>query len=279
MNSIYVAWQNEGTREWVPVARLSRLGDQYELRYTRGAERAVGFSGLGRMNHLATVYKSNSLFPFFTNRLISKSRPEYAQYLHWLGLENTPDHDPLEVLALTGGIRATDSFEIIPRPEIRDEGLTLDFFTRGLRHQYLPASPHETLREGAPSYLMLDLQNNFDPMAIAIRSQDPKLLLGYVPKYYSKRLCEKLREAAQDVKATIKRFNPEAPLDMRVLVRVSIKNFRAQSFYDSETDFDVWDQTDRLTRDRDAMKRATGALDSVVAPRDPNVVSSELLGK
>lgn len=47
------------------------------------------------MQDFSKTYTSNTLFPLFKNRLLDKSRPEYAEYLTWLGLssESTTDMD------------------------------------------------------------------------------------------------------------------------------------------------------------------------------------------
>ena len=172
MKQLYVAWQDEESREWIPVAILQKSETEYQLQYTRGASRCASFSGLGRMTALDKVYYSKTLFPFFANRLISKSRPEYKSYFEWLGLDAATD-DSMSVLSITGGIRATDSFELVATPKTGVGEFSLDFFSRGLR--YLPPlafSTVEALKTGSRLYLMRDIQNLKDPGAIAIRTED-----------------------------------------------------------------------------------------------------------
>lgn len=221
MSRLFVAAQNLETREWVPVAELRERNDGYELRYTNGAARLSGFSGLGRMQALDKVYHSKTLFPFFANRLISKSRPEYRDYLRWLGLDASPKN-PLEELAITGGVRATDSFELLAPPRYEDGVLKLTFFPRGLR--YLPQSAIEHLStqvEGSAVFLMRDVQNSKDPKALAIRTENPyPTLIGYVPRYYCEGFCRLLDISPTDVKLKVRRVNPDAPLDMKILLSV-----------------------------------------------------------
>ena len=38
------------------------------------------------MRNLHEIYKSPDLFPLFANRLISRKRPEYKDFLRWLDL-------------------------------------------------------------------------------------------------------------------------------------------------------------------------------------------------
>ena len=73
------------------------------------------------MKNFDSVYESNNLFPVFSNLILSKSRPEYKQYLDWLGLERE-DVNPLKLLAVSGGIRETDSFELFACPERTTDG-------------------------------------------------------------------------------------------------------------------------------------------------------------
>lgn len=222
MKRLYVASQNELSREWVPVAELRQLSDGYELRYTRGAQRLPGFSGISRMQGLDKVYYSKTLFPFFSNRLIPKSRPEYASFMRWLGLDSMPS-SPMEMLALTGGVRATDGYELVAPPRTSGGKLELDFFPRGLR--YLPP-PALVLAletpEGEEVVLMKDVQNKQDAGAIAIRSENPyALLLGYVPRYYCLGLNRLLDSPDVRLTGRLHRVSPDAPLDMKVLIRLS----------------------------------------------------------
>jgi len=241
MKSLFVAWQNEATREWVPVAKLSKFQDGYELRYTKGADRAVGFTGLGRMLSLNEVYHSTELFPFFANRIISKSRPEFQSYQRWLGLEEQPVDDPLAILGVTGGLRATDSLELIPEASVNGEVITLDFFARGLRHHFFPSDFNELVREGSKAYLLQDLQNQFDGSAIALRSDEPKALLGYLPRYFSKAVSKELARAPDHVNVVLRRINSDAPLDMRLLFRLTVTNTQSHSLFDHDEDFQTRD--------------------------------------
>lgn len=105
MTQLYVAWKQPDSGEWIPVARLARTtSGSYRFNYTQGAYRASDFFPFSGLERMDVVYESATLFPMFSNRLISKSRPEYADYLRWLGLAGG-GKDPMAMLALTGGIR------------------------------------------------------------------------------------------------------------------------------------------------------------------------------
>ncbi len=86
------------------------------------------------MLDMGVVCLSNELFPLFSNRLLPKSRPEYRDYLKWLGLDENKT-DEMEMLARSGGQRATDTLEIVPCPEpSANNSYEVYFFSHGLRH-------------------------------------------------------------------------------------------------------------------------------------------------
>jgi HIRAN domain len=96
------------------------------------------------------------------------------------------------------------------------------FFCHGLRYVDQAATARiGTMNVGDPLFPMYDIRNPADTDAVAIRSNDPSMLLGYVP-----------RPLARDVRACIdqvplsrvdfrvRRVNLEAPLQFRLLCRL-----------------------------------------------------------
>lgn len=222
MNTLFVAWKQPDSREWIPVAKLERRENRYFFSYTRGVYRAKSFQPFSRMDRLDAVYESSSIFPLFANRLISKSRPEFKDYLRWLGLTSMQD-DELSMLALTGGIRGTDSIELFQPPAISETGeYKVEFFVRSLSHFPKQAITHiANFAPGDKLFLMRDCQNDFDPLALAIRSGNPPVLVGFCPKYYAQDLGELLSKSGRDMEIKVKCVNADAPLNMRLLCSVS----------------------------------------------------------
>jgi hypothetical protein len=222
MNTLFVAWKQPDSGEWIPVAKLERRNDRYLFSYTRGVQRARNFVPFSRMDRIDVVYESSSIFPLFANRLISKSRPEFHDYLRWLGLTSTED-DTLSMLALTGGIRGTDSIELFQPPSISEAGeYRVEFFARSLSHLSKDAIAHiANLSQGEKLYLMRDCQNDFDPLALAIRSGTPPVFVGFCPKYYTRDLGELLLKSKGEMQVSVKCVNVDAPLNMRLLCSVS----------------------------------------------------------
>lgn len=238
MKTLYVAAQNFLTREWIPVAELAEQSDGYVFRYTKGAARLPGFTGLGRMQALDQSYYSPVLFPFFANRLIPRSRPEFRDYLRWVGLDTSPS-SPMELLAITGGVRATDGYQLIAPPRTDENGLKLEFFARGLRH--LPAEVLNLLyskKVDEQVFLMKDIQNDKDQLALAIRTADPMpMLVGYVPRYYCNGIVRLLDLSCAKVNIKIKRINSDAPYDMKLLLSVEASPPNGFGLMDDVTDF------------------------------------------
>lgn len=222
MKALFVAWQNPNTRAWVPVGRLTHENGVYKFVYTRGAKEAEGFTPFGRMVNLDASYVSDVLFPLFANRVLPKSRPEYGDYLRWLGLSERA-HNELEVLARTGGLRATDTLEIIPCPEpTKDKSYEVYFFSHGIRHLSLKDQERvNELNAGAQLYLMQDLQNEHDAMALLLRTNDPVAVVGYCPRYYSGEFSKLLTSVgSKDVRVTVEQVNPDAPMQLRLLCKL-----------------------------------------------------------
>src|SRR6266404_1740606 len=89
---LFVAWQSPTTRLIHPVGRLIRRDDLnlYEYCYIRRAHSAVGrgFVPFIEFPKLDSVYFSERFFPWFANRVLPASRPEYASHIKSLGLDS-----------------------------------------------------------------------------------------------------------------------------------------------------------------------------------------------
>jgi hypothetical protein len=221
MKTVFIAWQDPESRQWFPVGRLSYDGNGYRFVYTQGAIVSSKFVPFGAMRDLHFIYESKELFPLFANRLLSKNRPEHKDYLDWLNIPSS-NSDPLDELARTGGIRATDSLVVFPCPEPQPDGnYSLTFFGHGLRH--LPSECVkwvEALEPGRRLYLMLDNQNEHDPLAIAMRTE-PVMVVGYVPRYYTEDFRKLLASTTDStVHVSVEKVNVKAPIQMRLLCKI-----------------------------------------------------------
>ena len=142
MKTLFVAWQQQNNRGWYPVGRLDAdvSADYYRFRYLQGAIEAAeqcGFVPFDSFPDIEGDSVSSELFPFFANRLQNSNQPGFGEYLRRLDLatENGEAFDPIEVLAVSEGRRATDNLEIFPRVT-RTEGRPFTIKTFAARRYY-----------------------------------------------------------------------------------------------------------------------------------------------
>lgn len=228
MRKLYIAWQDPVARRWYPVGRLTFEKKVYRFVYTQGAkdaEQSQRFIPFGRMNNFEVAYESEELFPLFANRLLSTKRPEYQDYIKWLKLDNDyQENRQLAMLAITGGFRETDSLEILPCPLPTSEGrYEVLFFSRGISHlERSTVGRVNALKPGERLFLMYDVQNQFDALAITLRTDDPVMLVGYCPRYLTEDFRLILQEFGHSIpQVSVEQVNLDAPLQLRLLCKFS----------------------------------------------------------
>src|SRR5213592_4251242 len=96
-----IAWRNRVLRSIHDVAVLDADPHLYRFQYCPGVESVEGFRPFIGFPDFDRVYESARLWPFFDLRVMDRKRPDYAQYVNWLGLSTEADR--LEILARSGG--------------------------------------------------------------------------------------------------------------------------------------------------------------------------------
>lgn len=248
-NPLFVAWRSgdESQGYWCPVGRLEHVEGVYRFVYTRGAQKRLGFRGFTGMDDLNEVYESESLFPLFSNRLLGRSRPEYDAFLRWGGFPSGADPDPIAILAVTEGVRQTDSLEVFPCPAPDGDGrLNHVFFLHGIR--WLSAEGRarvDELHSGDRLELSCEPGNPHDRDAVAVLTAETPdgVKIGYVPRYLARDASTLLaRIGSEDVHIQVDRINRDAPLQFRVLCRIQAQwpeGFRPCSGDEFESIVDV----------------------------------------
>jgi len=183
--SLFVSWRDPDVGSIHPIGRLVRRigpqGEHYTFAYLKLAERLEGFEPLPGLCRLHDRYDSDRLFPVFANRVMPRSRPDYDLLASRVDLRG--DADPFEVLARTGGRRATDRIEVFAGPEHTAEGdSAVLFFARGIRHLEGAADAVASLRRGDHLVLVDDEHNEHNPRAMLLRISDGRHI-GWVPDY------------------------------------------------------------------------------------------------
>ncbi|MEM9538470.1 MAG: HIRAN domain-containing protein [Cyanobacteria bacterium P01_E01_bin.42] len=223
--TLFLAWTDPQSRSWFPIGRLTFDRDIYQFVYTEGARTAqskTNFPLLHSFPKLEIEYRSHELFPLFANRVMRPSRPDYNDYIKWLDIPRDRD-DPIAILSRSGGRKATDSFEIFPRPEPDENGLYhIHFFAHGLR--YMPKCSSDRIKSLQPNerlYLTHDFQNPYDSKALLLCTED-RYNVGYCPRYLVADIlgiCQKKRDL---VCVHVERINPSpTPLQFRLLCNMT----------------------------------------------------------
>lgn len=219
MRRLLLIWQDPQSRRFVRVGQLEELaGGRFVFRYLPAA-REGGFSPLVQFPKLDDVYVSEALPAFFANRVMSRHRDSYGVYRHQIGLETAGADTPVEVLARTGGQRATDTFHIVDDLQPSADGRVVGrFLASGVR--YLPGAD-ERLRNMAPDQLLQlrdEPDNPVNPRAILIDVRDGAPI-GHVPDWLVDDIHH-LRDAASEITLVAERVNPDAPPHLRLLCRL-----------------------------------------------------------
>lgn len=224
-NQLILAWRNTITRIWTPVGILAIKNNKYYFNYTNGSK-AESFIPFGRMQDKTETYVSDVLFPIFYNRLLSKSRPEYEDFLSWLDIDKKKNNDFLE-LSRSRGIRATDELQLFPIPEKNEDGnYEVLFFSHGISHlapEYV--NRHSKLKKDDKLLLLKDIQNEVDSDALVLRTKDdPVELLGYCPSFFVKDFNKLMKlNGNKEIKVTVQKVNHDAPLQLKLLCKLSTK--------------------------------------------------------
>ncbi|KAB1439009.1 HIRAN domain-containing protein [Pseudodesulfovibrio senegalensis] len=219
---LFVAVKDVPSNAWIPVGTLSFSDGAYKFQYTKGVQRIADFVPFGRMRDISKEYFSNELFALFKNRILTPSRSDYDQYLAWLNLEKE-NADELSILAISGGERRTDNIEIFPMPTMQDGRYCYDFFSHGIRHMCDGCQDRiNALKAGDRLFLCADKQNLFHSEAWMLRTDTPKALVGYLPRFFSHDLSTlfELISNPDDISIRVVQVNEGAPIQFKLLCRL-----------------------------------------------------------
>ena len=224
--TLFLAWQDKmNSRQWFPIGRLDADLKQsaYRFRYTNGAVRAqseVGFPLLIEFPELEWDYRASQLFPLFRNRVMNRGRPDLKHYLQNLDLAHGAD--PFEILATSGGYRATDAYEVFPKlVKSSDGSFKCRFFLHGWRHVNRGAQDRlNLLTPEEKLHVTLELTNPSTRLAIQIQTTDYHMI-GWAPRYLVGDLTRAMTEQPHNYAAHVVRVNPQpSPSKQRVLIEM-----------------------------------------------------------
>ena len=222
--TLFLAWQDKArTRQWFPVGRMDVVRPEscYRFAYLHGAERArqeSGFEPLVDFPDFRRSYEAAELFPLFKNRVLTPKRPDFPEYLRQLDLPEKAD--PIEILSVDGGYRATDFFEVFPKIERREDGaFRCRFFLHGWRH-VSPAGQArlEQLQPGDKLVAAIEVNNPATYLAVQVQTTDYHMI-GWTPRYLARDLINAIARSPAKLEAEVVKLNPApAPSKQRVLI-------------------------------------------------------------
>lgn len=217
MNSIYILWQDQYSKLWHPVAKLTREKNLYRLNYTKGASSSKHFIPFPQMTELDSIYESNELFPFFQNRILPKSRPEFKNIIDWLDM-TSDSFDPLDYLSVTGGERKTDNYRILKLPTLINGKFIINFLVSGIH--YLGNETQEKIKELSKNLeldYIYETDNPIDSNAIKLVDRKSGLFVGYCPRYLVNDFKKLLDRNPESSHFKIKKLNIDAPASYRMV--------------------------------------------------------------
>jgi hypothetical protein len=215
-DTLRLIWQNPVTRQFLEVGRLTDLGQgRYGFEYSQDA-RDQGFFPLAEFPDLDKAYTSDQLPAFFANRVMTTRRENYADYLSWLGLGDVPT--PMEVLARTGGGRATDTFHVVSEFREHNGKRQCEFFASGISH--IPSAERNlaSLQPGDVLEMRDEPDNPVNPRAILLDARAGREV-GWVPDWLVGEV-HRLRQPGWTVTVQAAHINLAAPPHMRLLCQL-----------------------------------------------------------
>jgi len=181
LDRLFVMWRrpSDGTRRI--VGELWREAEGYAFAYYAQLPVGEGFTLMPEFPEhrvAPAAYRAASLFPTFAQRVPSPMRVDLVELARAWGVERLDD--PLEILARSGGIQATDRLELA---EHRSDEDTLE---RPLEMRIAGATHYDqgVLGPGDLLELKREPENIHDPLAtLFVFRGDQKV--GYVPRQYA----------------------------------------------------------------------------------------------
>lgn len=216
-----VAWRNRQRRVITPVGVLDHWAGGFRFQYLDGVGDSVeGFRPFIGFPNLTRIYQSDRLWPFFDLRVMDRKRPDYPQYVRWLGL--TVEASRVDILSRSGGERKGDSVLLAESPAVTDGGATeAIFLARGVSYavrQHGTEAIADSLQTGDRLTLVDDPTNEANPRALLLEASDGAPV-GWIP--------DLLVEYAHQVRygggfvELLQNNGPAAPWHTRLLVRMS----------------------------------------------------------
>jgi hypothetical protein len=189
IDRLFVIWRapSDGGRHVIGHLTRRRPGAAYQFWYQAelSAASAKGFTLLPSFPEyrgIESPYEARYLFAMFADRIPSKQRADAVRMMASWGVQQSDDQ--FEVLAKSGGLRATDRIELAEyRPP--DDPLLEPLEFRVAGTGYVPSQVRGPLIVGTAVSFEREPSNEHDPHATVVARTEDGLHVGYVPRQYS----------------------------------------------------------------------------------------------
>jgi hypothetical protein len=196
IDRLFVIWGALSDRGRHVVGHLARdrVGGPYRFWYEADLSAAfaqgfVLFPTFPEPRVEASPYAARYLFATFADRIPSAHRLDRDSVVATWGVER-PD-DQFELLAKSGGLRATDRIELAEYRAPEDPLIkSLEFRVAGAR--YVPTELRATLAAGDSLRFEREPTNKADPAATIVATTTDGKRAGYVPRQYSRTVARLL---------------------------------------------------------------------------------------
>lgn len=192
-NEMWLIWKESKSRKRFVIGTLTKNEKKFIFKYINpelNEAKKAGFEYFPGFEEINKIYESQDLFANIKTRLPNPARPDYLEILNFYNLDK--DSSDFDILKETKGRLLTDNYEFVPAFDKNK----INFEVAGTRHYHDIQKCKKELSVNSKLYLEIDEKNEHDKYAIKViyKSNNKNYLLGYVPRYYSKQLCELLKD-------------------------------------------------------------------------------------
>ena len=213
VTSLRLMWQHPQTDRYYEIGKFSALVDgSYVFEYDKDVADVPDLPLFAPFPNREQRYVSRGLPAFLANRVMSRRRPSFDEYIGWLGLNK--DAAPIEILARTGGGRVTDSFYLVEDHDRSADMVEFRFLVSGIRHQ--SAREIASLKVGT----RLEIQeepDNVDKPRVLLLTADGSTL-GWIPDWLVRDVHD-LRDGGE-VTISVDRINKDAPPRLQLMCKL-----------------------------------------------------------
>ncbi|MEH0156460.1 HIRAN domain-containing protein [Limibacter armeniacum] len=183
--TIFLSWRSGVKSRRFIVGVIKRHGQSATFKYYKDKveeAKEFGFESYKEFEDFNKIYED--VLPIFSQRIISKDRPDRMKFLSFWGLSETQLKyvDNFEILAFTQGWLPTDKFEFLGNFYFRKSRYSIVSDLAGLSYHDVSFND---IKVGDKLKYKLEIDNPYDRFAVAVLNPTGKKL-GYIKQIHNK---------------------------------------------------------------------------------------------